>query len=228
MDRALIVVAKRPTSGQTKTRLTPPLSPDQAVSLYSCLLMDTLDLMSQVENVKHVIAYAPDTAAPYFQHIAPNFQLYPQHGQDLGERLHAILSQCLRQGCRQAVVMDSDSPTLPVDYLQQAFTLLDDPAVDVVLGPCDDGGYYLIGLKQPCASLFNITMSTATVAAETLTAAAQAGLRVALLPTWYDVDTVQEVARLQAELDADPTARAPRTRAWLMEHYQAPAFATAA
>lgn len=219
MDRALIVVAKRPANGQTKTRLTPALSHAQAVSLYTCLLLDTLDLMTQVEDVEHILAYAPDNAEGYFRDRVPScFKLYPQVGQSLGERLHHILSHCLSLGYRQAVVMDSDSPTLPPAYLRQAFAMLDDPAVDVALGPCDDGGYYLIGLKQPCPSLFDITMSTPTVAAETVAAAERAGRRVALLPTWYDVDTVQEVARLRAELDADPTAFAPRTRAWLVEN----------
>jgi glycosyltransferase A (GT-A) superfamily protein (DUF2064 family) len=89
----------------------------------------------------------------------------------------------------------------------------------VVLGPCDDGGYYLIGLKTPCASLFEVVMSTSSVLSDTIAAAERAGLRVSLLPTWYDVDTVQEVRRLQAELDADPTALAPRTRALLRDYF---------
>lgn len=216
MDRALIVVAKRPARGQTKTRLTPPLSPDEAVALYRCLLLDTLDLMTQVEGVRRVLAYAPDDAEGFFRGIAPvGFEFQPQRGNDLGARLHHAMSQCLANGCSQVALMDSDSPTLPVEILCQAFQLLDDPTVDVVLGPCDDGGYYLIGIKAPCASLFNVVMSTPTVLAETVAAAARAGLRVSLLPMWYDVDTVQEVRRLHAELEADPTAFAPRTRALL-------------
>ena len=216
MTRALIVVAKRPAIGQTKTRLTPPLSPDQAVALYTCMLLDTLDMMTQVEDARHVLAYAPDDAEPYFRAIAPpQFGFHPQVGQTLGERLHHSLSVCLDNGCRQAVVMDSDSPTLPADVLRTAFERLDDPAVDVVLGPCDDGGYSLIGLKQPNAPLFDVVMSTPHVLADTVAVAEQAGLRVALLPVWYDVDTAQEVRRLRAELAATPGTDAPRTRAWL-------------
>ena len=216
MNRALIVVAKRPANGQTKTRLTPPLSPDQAVALYTCMLLDTLDMMTQVGDVRHILAYAPDDAEPYFRAIAPlQFHFHPQIGQTLGERLHHILSHCLANGCRQAVVMDSDSPTLPAALLRAAFEQLDDSAVDVVLGPCDDGGYYLIGLKQPFASLFDVIMSTPHVLADTVAAAERVGLRVALLPVWYDVDTAQEVRRLRAELAANPAAHAPRTRGWL-------------
>lgn len=220
MDRALIVVAKRPTNGQTKTRLTPPFSPDQAVALYQCMLLDTLDLMTQASGVRRILAYDPADAEGYFRDLAPpGFGFVPQQGTNLGERLHAVLNHCLATGCHQAVVMDSDSPTLPARYLGQAFELLDDPTVDVVLGPCDDGGYYLIGLKEPCASLFDVVMSTATVLAETVAQAERVGLRVALLPTWYDVDTVQEVDRLRVELAADLTAFAPRTRALLSNDF---------
>lgn len=112
--------------------------------------------------------------------------------------------------------MDSDSPTLPVAFLEQAFRALDDPAVDVVLGPCDDGGYYLIGLRAPCPALFRgIVMSTSTVAAETLERARARGLRVACLPSWYDVDTPEDLERLIQELHARPDDQARHTRAVL-------------
>ncbi|MFN8471528.1 MAG: TIGR04282 family arsenosugar biosynthesis glycosyltransferase [Anaerolineae bacterium] len=216
MHRALIVVAKRPVNGQTKTRLTPPFTPEQATELYECLLRDTLDLMTQVDGIQPILAHTPADAEHYFRTICPPaFKLSPQSGPDLGARLHNILTRTLAEGYRQAVVMDSDSPTLPPAYLRQAFDELDIPDTDVVLGPCDDGGYYLIGLKEPCAGLFDIAMSTPTVLQQTLAAAEAAGRRVALLPTWYDVDTVQEVERLRAELATDRGAFAPRTRALL-------------
>ncbi len=216
MRRALIVVAKRPVMGQTKTRLTPPFTPRQATEMYECLLRDTLDVMTQVAEVQPILAYAPADAEPYFRSVCPPaFDLQPQVGTDLGSRLHNALAQTLANGYRQAVVMDSDSPTLPPAYLRHAFAELDDSATDVVLGPCDDGGYYLIGVKEPCAGLFDIAMSTPTVLRQTLAAAEAAGRRVALLPTWYDVDTVQEVERLRAELMADPAVFAPRTRTML-------------
>jgi hypothetical protein len=110
--------------------------------------------------------------------------------------------------------MDSDSPTLPLGCLVAAFAALDD--ADVVLGPCDDGGYYLIGLKRPAPRLLReVPMSTPTVAADTLALAAAAGLRVGLLPAWYDVDDAASLARLMAELAATPPETAPNTRAFL-------------
>jgi glycosyltransferase A (GT-A) superfamily protein (DUF2064 family) len=139
-------------------------------------------------------------------------------GADLGERLDNVLTHCLRNGYRQAVVTDSDSPTLPVAYLKQAFGELDDPTVDVVLGPCDDGGYYLIGLKAPCSALFRgIAMSTSTVAADTLRRAEEQGLRVACLPRWYDVDTYEDLARLIEALSSQPDHIAQHTRAFLSD-----------
>ena len=113
MDRALIVMAKEPMAGRTKTRLSPPLSGQEAADLYRCFLLDTLDLMQQVTSAQPIIAYAPDIAAPFFRHMAPpGFDFVPQVGADLGERLDNVLRHCLQAGYRQAVVTDSDSPTL--------------------------------------------------------------------------------------------------------------------
>ena len=217
MRRALMVMAKEPVVGRTKTRLSPPLSGQQATDLYRCLLLDTLELMRQVEGVQSIIAYLPSDAGPFFRRFAPpGFDFVPQVGDDLGERLDNVLTYCLHKGYHQAVVMDSDSPTLPVAYLEQAFRELDDPTVDVVLGPCDDGGYYLIGLESPCSALFRgIVMSTPTVMAETLERAQEQGLRVACLPRWYDVDTSEELERLIEELRSQPDPLAPHTRAFL-------------
>jgi rSAM/selenodomain-associated transferase 1 len=214
-----MVMAKEPLVGRTKTRLSPPLSGQQATDLYRCLLLDTLELMKRVEGVQPIIAYLPSDTEPFFRRFAPSgFDFVPQVGGDLGERLDNVLTHCLQKGYHQAVVMDSDSPTLPLDYLRQAFRELDDPAVDVVLGPSDDGGYYLIGLKSPCQTLFRgIVMSTPTVMAETLERAQEQGLRVACLPQWYDVDTSEDLERLIKELRSQPDHRAQHTRAFLLD-----------
>jgi hypothetical protein len=110
--------------------------------------------------------------------------------------------------------MDSDSPTLPADYVRQAFTALE--AADVVLGPCEDGGYYLIGLNRPAPRLLReVPMSTPDVMRDTLAIADRDKLNVALLPTWYDVDTAQELERLKAELYRSRNGLAPATREFL-------------
>jgi rSAM/selenodomain-associated transferase 1 len=217
MDRALLVMAKEPLAGMTKTRLSPPLSGQETAALYRCFLSDTLELMRRIENVEPIVAYHPPEAEPFFRRFAPpGFDFIPQEGADLGERLDNVLAHCLQTGYRQAVAMDSDSPTLPAAYVQQAFSELDDPAVDVVLGPCDDGGYYLIGLKSPCSALFRgVAMSTPTVVQETWARARDQGLHVACLPSWYDIDTYQDLTRLAKELSSLPASVAHHTRAFL-------------
>jgi uncharacterized protein len=225
---ALLVVAKRPAPGQTKTRLAPPLTPMQAARLYEAFLQDTLDVIRRVPrhlpDMRLMIAYlpdgAPDGAEDYFRALAPDFTLLPQRGADLGERLDNALTHCLANGHHKAVIMDSDSPTLPVGCLVEAFERLDE--VDVTLGPCDDGGYYLIGMKHPHPRLLReVRMSTPNVTADTLALAAEMDLQIGLLPAWYDVDDYPTLRRLFAELTASPMEAAPQTRAILAQlHHQ--------
>ncbi|HET9221933.1 MAG TPA: TIGR04282 family arsenosugar biosynthesis glycosyltransferase [Roseiflexaceae bacterium] len=217
LRRVLLVVAKQPAAGQTKTRLCPPLAAETAAALYECFLRDTLDVMRRAPGVARGIVYLPDDAAGYFHALAPDMALTPQRGADLGERLDQLLSDALVGGAAQAVVMDSDSPTLPAAYVAEAFARLDGPD-DVVLGPCDDGGYYLIGLKRPQPQLLReVQMSTPFVVRDTLALADSLGLKVALLPPWYDVDTAAELERLRAELAGADQHTAPHTRALLAE-----------
>ena len=200
----LLVVAKRPAPGRTKTRLSPPLSPAQAATLYECFLRDTLDIVRKVPGVLSVIAYLPESDQEYFQALAPDFETIYQQGQSLGARLDYCLTSYLSQGFRSAVIMSSDAPTLPSEYLVDSFRLLEEGA-DVVIGPCDDGGYYLIGLKRPAPRLLReVRMSTSHVTADTLALAREEGLEVALLPTWYDVDDAQSLSRLVGELYGFP------------------------
>jgi len=216
MPNASIVVAKRPRPGHTKTRLTPPLSSDQASALYECFLLDTLDLIRRVPDVQPVIAYSPDDAREYFAQLAPDFDLVRQQGHDLGTRLDNALTQYLHAGYERVAIMNSDSPTLPVDHLIAAFEALSD-RTKVVLGLSDDGGYYLIGLRQPAPRLLReVRMSTPHVAADTLALAEEEGLHVALLPAWYDVDDATSLARLVNELIDAPLDVAPHTRTFLL------------
>lgn len=221
MSRILCVVAKKPASGQTKTRLCPPLNGETAAALYECFLQDTIEIMRSTPDITRSIVYLPEDAESYFEALAPDFLRSLQVGADLGERLDNLLTAALEQGASAAVVMDSDSPTLPVAYLNQAFESLEDGA-DVVLGPCEDGGYYLIGLKSPQPRLLReVQMSTPDVLRETLAIAEALELKVALLPTWYDVDTDSELQRLRQELrngTVNGASPASHTRAFLQNH----------
>ncbi len=207
--KALFVMAKRPFPGRTKTRLVPPFSAEEATRLYEALLQDTLTLARAVPGVTPYVAYSPADrhSKAYFQKVAPDFQLISQRGLDLGERLDHVLSSGLLLGYEQVVAMNSDSPTLPVQFLEEAFQRLDDPFTDVVLGPCLDGGYYLIGWKRPHPWLVReVEMSTERVLAQTLRIAAEEGLQVALLAPWFDVDDLADLQRIRQDVGAKDVA----------------------
>ncbi len=215
--RFLGVVAKRPANGHTKTRLCPPLDGEAAALLYECFLADTLALMRQTPGVERTIVFLPHTAGAYFRQLAPDFSLWPQQGDDLGVRLDNLLAAALAAGAEQAVVMDSDSPTLPASVLIAAYDALDEGA-DVVLGPTEDGGYYLIGLVRPQPRLLReIPMSTPTVLQDTLALAQSLGLKTALLPAWYDVDTAADLIRLRDHLSFLDSETAAHTRRYMAD-----------
>jgi rSAM/selenodomain-associated transferase 1 len=224
--KALLVMAKRPSPARTKTRLSSVLGLAGAAELYACFLRDALALARLVPGVTPFVAHFPTDAetAAYFRDLAPDFGRIPQIGHTLGERLDAVMSTCSLNGYEQVVAMNSDSPTLPADYLAQAFARLGDEATDVVLGPCDDGGYYLIGWKRPHPRLVReVPMSTDHVLRDTVTIAEEEKLRVSLLPTWYDVDEAANLERVRVDLLAIPEiARHTRDflsqKQWLIPH----------
>ena len=196
-------MAKRPEPGTTKRRLVPRLSPDEAASLYECFLLDTLDLARSLPDVKTFVAVLPVQADAYFRRIAPDIAQVTQLGDSLGDRLDHVLTHCLAAGFDHVSAIGSDVPTLPAWHVTKAFDLLANEAVDMVLGPSEDGGYHLIGWKRPYPQLVRpVEMSTSQVLDETLDLAKSEGVRVALLPRWYDIDEPEDLARLEAEIRA--------------------------
>ncbi len=215
---AVSIMAKAPWAGEVKTRLCPPLSLADAAALYHRFLLDKIEQVRALGTAGLAIAYAPAQAQAFFKEIAPDFVLVPQRGADLGDRLANGLDEVLAQGHLGAMAIDSDTPTLPLGFLQQALDLVTRPEIDVVLGPTEDGGYYLIGLRTVHRELFEaIAWSTSQVLPETIRRAKAKGLRVACLPTWYDIDTPEDLLRLHAAL-AVSAGEAPRhTRSFLLE-----------
>ena len=214
MDTALIVVAKKPDPGFTKTRLCPPFTPGVAAEFYRCLMLDTLALVSQLDGVDLTLACTPPQSLPYFQNLAPDgFRLVPQVGNNLGERLANALAHHFELGYRRVAIMNSDGPTLPLAHLEEAFSGLDH--ADITLGMGHDGGYYLIGMKRLHPELFqDIAWSSKRVIPQTITICTSLGLNVHKLPEWYDVDVAADLDRLRQDLAQDPTL-APRTYAFL-------------
>ena len=209
MDRAqlcaLAVMSKAPRPGKVKTRLSPPLTPEQAAALNICFLRDTTENIAGVTlggAAAGLVCYTPVGDEVAFDGLLPEgFALIPQRGDGFGERLHLAAADILACGFGAVCLIDSDSPTLPTSALRLAVEELQRPGDRVVLGGSEDGGYYLIGLKQAHSAPFErITWSTATVYGETVERVREAGLELVELPLWYDVDDAMTLAVLGAEL----------------------------
>jgi uncharacterized protein len=214
-EAVIIVMAKQPVVGKTKTRLHPALSLQEAADLYQALLMDTLELASNQLWADLALAITPPQSRQYFEEITPaGTLLLPVEGRDIGECLRWALSLALEMGYHKALALNSDGPSLPSGYLGQAGAYLE--KADIVLGPGEDGGYYLVGVKQEHIEIFEgIAWSTEKVLSQTLERAARLGLNTRLTPQWYDVDTPADLLRLIKELVRLPPDRLPHLRRFL-------------
>ena len=221
---ALAVMTKAPRAGEVKTRLTPPLTPEEAAALNICFLRDTTAAISATASAgraRGIGAYTPVGAESAFTEILPaHFELVAQRGNDFGERLAFAAEDLFKIGFDSVCLIDSDSPTVPESAYAEAVRILAEPRDSVVLGPSDDGGYYLIGLNKMNRHLFeDIAWSTSSVFVQTMARAKEAEVTVGLLPTWYDVDDRATLRRLCEELLGDATVSngyaAPETHAFL-------------
>jgi rSAM/selenodomain-associated transferase 1 len=219
---ALAVMTKAPLAGRVKTRLVPPLTSYEAAELNKCFLSDTAAAISSVATKKDawgIAVYTPIGAeSAYIDIIPPNFSLLGQRGEGFGRRLYFAAVDLFKCGFESVCLIDSDSPTVSAGNFTQAVKLLRCPGDRIVLGPCDDGGYYLIGLKKPHREVFRrIDWSTERVLAQTRQRAREIGLEIKLLPTGYDVDDGASLHRLCKELRADTASAdiAPHTRKFL-------------
>ncbi|AXC09472.1 Glycosyltransferase [Acidisarcina polymorpha] len=207
-------MAKAPIPGKVKTRLTPPLTPDEACALNACFLRDTVASLHEATlaaPAEWVISYTPQGfEAAFLGILEAGAYLLPQRGDGFGERLLFTAEDLFACGFSAVCLIDSDSPTVPTkEFITAAISLLQD-GERAVLGPSEDGGYYLIGLQRPVAELFErITWSTAVVAEQTLQRAEEVGLPMESLRSWYDVDDADSLARLHAEF-FDPESNLPR------------------
>lgn len=191
----LVIVAKAPVPGAVKTRLFSDLTPAEATDLYRCFLQDRIEEIVSLQGIDLAISYTPEDAKEYFNAFTPNgFHLFPQSGKGLGERLNNIFVDKLAEGYDAISIIDSDSPDLPKSIVQKSFHLLTTGRADAVFGPCYDGGYYLVGLREPHPELFrNIPWSTPAVLHKTLEIAAERALKAKLLDRWNDLDTFEDL-----------------------------------
>jgi len=203
---AVAIICKTPQPRQSKTRLSPPLGLDECAAISACFISD---LGSTIAGLEHPAArpcavYTPEGSEPLLISILPGFALIPQGVGDLGARLAKGIADLLAAGHAGAILINSDSPTLPASILDAAIkaVLTGD---HMVIAPAFDGGYTLIGLSHMHARLFeDIPWSTATVFEMTMARAREISLPAVVLDMWFDVDDARSYAMLEEELAGRP------------------------
>ena len=191
---ALIIFAKAPIPGQVKTRLCPPLAPDEAATLHGTMVLDTLERSRNLLGFDRFLACAPSKQHPFFKAIEARqgVRLLEQTNGDLGSRMHHAFSAAFDLGFQSAVIVGTDLPTVHSEMFRQALHALADN--DGVLGPSVDGGYYLIGLNKLAPELFSdIPWSTDQVFTLTQQKAQSLGLSMKLLTQRRDLDTITDL-----------------------------------
>ncbi len=206
-------MAKASAPGRAKTRLVPPLTVEEAALLNTAFLQDVADnvLLAARDcdrdcGIAGYAAYGPPGSEDFFRRTLPDgIGLIEAWRQNFGDCLLHTIEEILARGHASAVVLNSDSPTLPTALLVETAAALARPGDRAVLGPSSDGGYYLLGLKTAHRHMFeNIAWSTEHVAKQTLERAREIGLEVHRLPVWCDVDDVDGLRRLHGELSDRP------------------------
>jgi len=216
---AIIVMTKVPGFADVKTRLRPLLSEGQCVELAGCFLTDTITNLASVFEHR-IIAFTPEGGRDAIKTLVVGGHIYiPQRGGKLGERIDAAISDAFEMGFGPVIIIGTDSPTLPPEYVTQALGHLQSHEDGVVTGPTDDGGFYLIGVSRPREGIFDgVTWSSDKTCEQTVANIKNIrDVDLLVLPRWYDVDEPADLVQMIAEIDSDETARdrARTTSRWL-------------
>lgn len=192
---ALILFIKYPEARKVKTRLGAEVGFEFAAELYRLFIQQTFDLAQNCSAQKVIVAFEPAERKLDFAEFVPKkFAIFPQEGKNLGERMLNAFKDAFARGYKNVAILGSDSPTLPLENIDDAFEKLSKS--DLVLGPAEDGGYYLIGLNKAYRGLFeNIEWSSHSVLQLTIESAKKLQLSYKLLPNWYDVDNKETLMR---------------------------------
>ena len=219
MKRAIIIMAKVPSAGNVKTRLQPFLSADECAALSEAFLQDTVNKARAVcENV--VLAYSPPAEINTLRNFLPSQNKFiEQTGKDLGEKMFNAFKFAFGQRTDAVVMIGTDSPTFPFDFIEQAFEFLETNS-DVVLGKTEDGGFYLIGLRKLESEIFeNVAWSSPETFEQVFENIHKSNLHLREVPAWYDVDEQADFEKLREEILHNKNAqrRAPKTYALIRE-----------
>ena len=216
---ALAMMAKAPVPGQVKTRLLPAFTAEEAASFSRTLLVDQLNHLQELDSTDFYLAFAPGEAQSLMEQITPSrFQLFPQRDGNLGARMAAVFERLFQRGHKNIVLIGGDLPPVPLGFLAEAYRFLESSNQCVVLGPSRDGGYYLVGSNRPTPEIFQrMTWSHSEVLAQTLERLNSLQIDFHLLPSWFDIDTPDDLRHLQSVLDASLKKAMPNT-APLLRH----------
>lgn len=198
-SQALIIFAKAPIPGKVKTRLQTHLSPEECATLHKSFVIDTVRLAKKINGADIFLYCSPGIEHPFFQKVSQDFDvgLAAQVGENLGERLDNAINNGLKAGYKKIVIIGSDSPDLPYEYIEDGFGMLD--LYDMVVGPCRDGGYYLIGGKSELPVFNDMPWGSSQILKMTLKKTQEYGIKYSLLPEWYDIDTWEDLQLLRSQ-----------------------------
>lgn len=210
-------MAKAPVAGTVKTRLVPPLTPAQAAEVCRALLLDQFDNLRNFASAERYVFYAPADAENVMRELAGAGYVYlAQSDGDLGARMAQVFADLWHLGHRNIVLIGSDLPALPWAILDEAISRLAKAERRVVLGPSEDGGYYLVGMNRPTPEIFaNMTWSHDRVFADTIARLDALSLPYSVLPTWFDLDVAEDFQRLWQLPKSESRAGLSRTLACL-------------
>lgn len=212
--RTLVIMAKAPKPGVVKTRLAQSLPPEAVTALYGCLLRDTIALAKSLTGVEAAVMCPESDQKDLADFLGNGLKVVAQKGEGLAAGLTSVFAYFTAQG-QHVVAFNSDSPHLAPSVLYGAFEIL--ATKDIVVGPTNDGGYYLVGAKAAHPSLFEGDgMGTRTALDRLLTRAKMMELSTDFTEPFYDIDVADDLIQLARELRLAPQ-RAPRTSAWLRE-----------
>jgi hypothetical protein len=219
-ENAVILFTRIPVPGKTKTRLQPFLTPDECCRLQSALIRDIYQVLQGIETACDILVCHTSCGDPVeLRALLPAAGVFfPQRGDGMGERMHNAIYQTLEKGYRRCLLIGSDLPLLQASAVDEAFCLLE--SRDVVVCPTEDGGYYLIGMKDPCEAVFRLEYGDAAVFEKTLAAAAHCGKTYAVGACTMDIDKPEDLLRLKEKLVQEDLPACPETRIFLAEFFR--------
>ena len=217
-SNAIILFTRIPVPGETKTRLQPFLTMEECCRLQKAFIQDIHQVLGKVETACDIIiSYTPKGNLEDLKTLLPKSCLFsPQKGRDIGEKMHNAILHSLEAGYKKCILIGSDIPMLKEAVLDEAFVMLDNS--DIVLCPTEDGGYYLIGMKEPCEEVFRLEYGISTVFDKTLEAARAARKSCSVGECAMDIDEPCDLHRLRERLNE--TTNCPKTKTVLGELYR--------